>query len=791
MRRVLLALFSSIALLLTWQEQVFATEPLISTSKFQDGAPGGTPNGTVERIRWEMNGTVTTCVYEAGDWTVNTAGSINVVITGLTCTGLDNFLDITVSADANETSSSTLPVISYSNADLDNSFVVSTGTPTAFASVTADDGAAPVISTISFRDDGVDAYMDTLRFTFSEPVADASVMSENDITVTNDGDFNGYQFSTSPTDTLIGTLSFVDIYPSDFNVSSVKDTFDNSGAFAVSTRNTFSLVDAAGNINALLGAQTQATYVDTMAPRILDATYQDGDGDGKIDRVLLSFTETVTAASILAAENLTFSTIGDFTGAAFGSNGTDLITGSVSSITVPFGTEATAVVTTAGGGAYLDAIDGVGSFLLTDGTNSITATSSLLETPQDGSNPVIVSVTPASAATGVTTSTSVTLTFSEAMTPGFAYATEFTTSPNPGTWGAPVWTNSDKTATLSHAAFSCNTAYTITTAEATIDSSGGTLTTLLTTGPEDGDWSFTTAACASGSSGYISPTKTYTIDLTAPTGSENTLTAYDPISIAWTTGGTGTVAGIDLYYAVNGGTTWTLFADNTANDGSYDWTVPALTNGGTLVIKAEATDLVAVLASDTSPEVSIYVQAIPVPIITEVPPAVAPVANGLGLSPVTGLPEQISQVSVGQYIRSISLPTVYYLDPNGTRRPFLSEQVYFTWATSFNQVITVTDATLPTIPVGTPVIPRPRVVLVKIASSTKVYAVEPADATSTKGILRWIPTESIATSVYGADWADYVIDIPSTIISRYTYGEDLTASDTRPAGMKKRSTLHN
>ncbi len=545
------------------------------------------------------------------------------------------------------------------------------------------------------------------------------------------------------------------------------------------------------NASGALGTVGAATLVDLAKPIISGIQLHDDNGDGFIDRVDLLWSENIDT-----------------------NDGAPPVFADLPTIILPDGSIAAATtISDPAGASYIVSVSGITGQVTVDtsaGSAAVTGNVSeewadiatvpnapdmveatAHETVTDFVPPVVASVSPASAATGVSTSTSVSLTFSEAMDAGFVYNTEFTSSPNPGGWGAPVWTNGGKTVTLSHTAFICNTSYTITTAEATIDASGGSPTTLITTGPVTGDWSFTTAVCRSGGSSINTPAKTYLIDLTTPLDTD-ILTAGQGLDLKWATSGTGSVTAIDLSYSTDNGSTWIVISDNTENDGLFMWTVPSLAVGTQVKVKAEATDTVVVLATDSSANLSIGTTstAIPAPAVPTTP-VTAPVTSGFGPSPVTGLQEAISGVSVGQYIRSTSLPTVYYLDPNGTRRPFLNEQVYFTWASSFNQIVTVTDATLPTIPMGTPVIPKPGTVLVKLASSPKVYAVEAGDATSTKAVLHWIPSESVALSVYGADWSDYVIDIPDTIISRYTYGADLTSSDIKSTNMKKRLSLRN
>lgn len=791
MKKWLLSLMFAFGLLgvFSHAHQVLAADT-ISNSTFRDDDL----NGTVERIRWVMDENVTACAYEAGDWSVAVAGDLNVTITGLSCSGLDANLYILVTADAQETGAfSTVSSISYADAGTSGSVTLTSGNMGAHTGVLAADGANPrviVSGTYApwYDDLDEDGKIDRIVFWLTEFVTLGSVLSRNSISIVNAGDFTGFSSDATTTDLIVSQTSTVSI--SNLVESSAVDTYDDSGNLELAFQNTYSLTDLAANTTTSLSNIT--TLTDAAEAVIVSSEYLDSTGnDGKIDAFTFTLSETISSTSSIAAEDFSVTTAGDFTGIAFGSSSTDLVTINANTITVPLGTAATATDTREGSATLAMTVPGTFSIVNLDLVSATALHFSTIHTFIDGASPVISSISPADGATGSSPSTNIVITFSEAMDGAFAEGVEYTVTPDPGSF-VGTWSNTDQTITLDPAStLAINTSYAVALSSGAItDELGGD--TLNVAGTLDGTWSFTTGTGASGSSGYTAPViQTYLIDLTTPIENQ-ILTTGQNLELQWTTSGTGAVSVVDLSYSADNGTTWVMIADNTNNDGSTFWTVPALAAGSSIIVRAEATDTIVILASDTSPSVTVGT------IVTTPPPVTSPIIvsapvlpDGFGLSPVTGLQESLSQVVVGQYIKGTSLPTVYYLDPNGTRRPFLSEQVYFTWATSFNQVITVTDATLPTIPVGTPVIPRPRVVLVKIVSSTKVYAVEPADATSTKGILRWIPTESIATSVYGADWADYVIDIPSTIISRYTYGEDLTASDTRPAGMKKRSALHN
>jgi len=118
---------------------------------------------------------------------------------------------------------------------------------------------------------------------------------------------------------------------------------------------------------------------------------------------------------------------------------------------------------------------------------------------------------------------------------------------------------------------------------------------------------------------------------------------------------------------------------------------------------------------------------------------------------------------------------VYVVDDNGMRHAFPSETVYKTWYEDFDDVAFIDPANLATYRLGPNVTVRPGTWLVKITTDPKVYAVEPG------GILRWVATEEIARTIYGADWAKRVIDVPDTFWGNYAVGDPIT-EEIPPAG---------
>jgi hypothetical protein len=171
-----------------------------------------------------------------------------------------------------------------------------------------------------------------------------------------------------------------------------------------------------------------------------------------------------------------------------------------------------------------------------------------------------------------------------------------------------------------------------------------------------------------------------------------------------------------------------------------------------------------------------------------------PEVAGTAASPVTGEQEEVNYVEPGMFITGASFDTVYYLDQDLKRRPFFNHQIFFTWADSFDVIIQVTDATLSTLDLGSPILPQAGVVLVKIQSDPRVYVLESSEDPY-QPILRWIQDEATAIALYGEDWADYIIDISPTLFHRFqTDGEvidQLSDYDVDSRVIKKREELVN
>lgn len=242
------------------------------------------------------------------------------------------------------------------------------------------DNAAPTVFTLLnyYADANRDGTVDGLYLSFTEPVTCA--FESGDWAITTAGTIN------------VTAINGCSNYTSTSILLAVTTTSGITGGGTnpqVSYTNQGTLASVKDSANNAFASTSGIAPGDAAAPQIKSFTYLDNDGDGKIDQLTLAYTETVAAGAVLRAADLAFSNVGDFTGAAFGSDTTDLITGSVTQTTITLGTEATAIDTYNSGSI---AINSQNNFSLTDGFN----TNNTLRTQSqasfiDGAAPVYIS----------------------------------------------------------------------------------------------------------------------------------------------------------------------------------------------------------------------------------------------------------------------------------------------------------------------------------------------------------------------------------------------------------------
>ncbi|MFH1711911.1 MAG: hypothetical protein ABH846_01595, partial [Patescibacteria group bacterium] len=160
----------------------------------------------------------------------------------------------------------------------------------------------------------------------------------------------------------------------------------------------------------------------------------------------------------------------------------------------------------------------------------------------------------------------------------------------------------------------------------------------------------------------------------------------------------------------------------------------------------------------------------------------APDTQEMGPSPVTGEMQTISQVVEGDYIKAPSFPFIYYITDFFSRRPIINLFSYFTYQPSLSLVKIVTDATLPTLPVDSPVFPKEGTVLLKFESAPAVYMVFENKNNPKQPILRAFTNEDAAASVVGETWPDYVYTINSGFFNYFLIINPILAGETIDVG---------
>ncbi|MEK7458807.1 MAG: hypothetical protein AAB663_00175 [Patescibacteria group bacterium] len=233
--------------------------------------------------------------------------------------------------------------------------------------------------------------------------------------------------------------------------------------------------------------------------------------------------------------------------------------------------------------------------------------------------------------------------------------------------------------------------------------------------------------------------------VTFPNGG-NVLTPDVRASVTWES--TSSAGFVNIEYSTDNGATYTTIAQGVTDLGSYSWRVPSMYSAQAFV-RVTQTDLVDTFASDRSDSEFVINGAKPT-----------------AVSPVTGECEEVSPVAPGDFILAPSFPTVYGIDAGGNRRPFETEEILNTYDGA-KRILPVTDATLTTLPLGAPLVPKPGVVLVRFAPSSTVYAVE---GSAEYPILRAIAREEIAVSRYGDDWKSQVMTLPERYRNFYHGG---------------------
>ncbi len=135
-----------------------------------------------------------------------------------------------------------------------------------------------------------------------------------------------------------------------------------------------------------------------------------------------------------------------------------------------------------------------------------------------------------------------------------------------------------------------------------------------------------------------------------------------------------------------------------------------------------------------------------------------------------------AEAKAGDLIKMNGLSSVYYLGADSKRYVFPNETTYNSWYSGFSSVKTISQSELESYSLGSNVTVRPGTKLVKITTNPKVYAVEAS------GVLKGIPDEATASTLYGANWAKKVVDVPDAFFTNYTISDEQVSATAYPKG---------
>ncbi|PLX26543.1 hypothetical protein C0583_07000 [Candidatus Parcubacteria bacterium] len=121
----------------------------------------------------------------------------------------------------------------------------------------------------------------------------------------------------------------------------------------------------------------------------------------------------------------------------------------------------------------------------------------------------------------------------------------------------------------------------------------------------------------------------------------------------------------------------------------------------------------------------------------------------------------------GQLVKMEGLSSVYYVGADGKRYVFPDSKTYYSWFPDFDDVNTIPKEDLESMMLGVNVRYRPGVILIKITTNPKVYAV------SQNGILHWVKNQTAAVALYGENCNQLVNDVADAFFTNYTIGDDI------------------
>ncbi len=114
---------------------------------------------------------------------------------------------------------------------------------------------------------------------------------------------------------------------------------------------------------------------------------------------------------------------------------------------------------------------------------------------------------------------------------------------------------------------------------------------------------------------------------------------------------------------------------------------------------------------------------------------------------------------------------VYYVGNDGKRYVFPTEKTYLTWYSDFSGVKEISATELASYRIGGNVTYKAGMKMVKITTDPKVYVITKG------GVLKAIPSETVAKALFGALWNKQIDDVPDAFFINYKVGMALVTEN--------------
>ena len=273
-----------------------------------------------------------------------------------------------------------------------------------------------------------------------------------------------------------------------------------------------------------------------------------------------------------------------------------------------------------------------------------------------------------------------------------------------------------------------------------------------------------TTCVAPGSSGG----STTSVTVVQPNGGD-ALAGGGTFSIGWSVNGTAATSA-RLSYSTDSGVTWNVITSTTPNTGSYSWSVPNIyVTTARVRVEGLGTGGAVVATDDSDADFAIATTTgggggggLPPSSGNSELALLSTSASGHGaLSRTDANLHLPPSYPVDSLVRLADNPAVYYLGLDAKRHSFWNTATYMSWYANFDGVQVIDAATLASVPLGAPILPRPGSFWVKIQSDPKTYYVEPGNR------LRWIKDEAAALQLGGPNWNQNIVDIDPTLFMNY------------------------